>query len=90
MKYEGWWHITTMEIGDADSLKMEVQAFIRIKRGGGGEVQFGLVSGQIDGEVVKTAAGERFEFTWEGNDGNVLELLMGDLDEVTKLIAIDK
>lgn len=46
----------------------EVQAFIRIKREGGGEVQFGLVSGQSDGEVVKTAAGERFEFTWEGND----------------------
>lgn len=68
MKYEGLWHITEMEIGDEDDLNMEVQAFIRIKGEGGGEVQFGLVSGQIDGEVVKTAAGERFEFTWEGND----------------------
>jgi hypothetical protein len=38
------------------------------QREGGGEVQFGLVSGQIDGEVVKTNTGERFEFTWEGND----------------------
>ena len=68
MKYEGLWHITTMELWDEDYLNMEVQAFIRIKREGGGEFQFGLVSGQIDGEVMKTAAGERFEFTWEGND----------------------
>jgi hypothetical protein len=68
MKYEGLWHITEMEMWDEDYLNMEVQAFIRIKREGGGEFQFGLVSGQIDGAVVKTAAGERFEFTWEGND----------------------
>ena len=68
MKYEGMWLITAMEMWDADYLNMEVQAFIRIKRDGGGEFQFGLVSGQIDGEVVKTAAGERFAFTWEGND----------------------
>jgi hypothetical protein len=68
MRYEGLWHITTMEMWDEDYLNMEVQAFIRITREGGGEFQFGLVSGQIDGEVVKTTAGERFEFTWEGND----------------------
>ena len=68
MKYEGMWHLTAMEMWDADSLHREVQAFIWIKRDGGGEFQFGLVSGQIDGEVVKTAAGEQFEFTWEGND----------------------
>jgi hypothetical protein len=68
MKYEGMWHITAMEMWDADYLNREVQAFIRIKRDGGGEFQFGLVSGPIDGEVVKTATGERFEFTWEGND----------------------
>ena len=68
MKYEGLWHITTMEMWDEDYLNMEVPAFIRITREGGGEFQFGLVSGQIDGEVVNTAAGERFEFTWEGND----------------------
>jgi uncharacterized protein YndB with AHSA1/START domain len=68
MKYAGLWHITTMELWDADSLNMEVQAFIRITREGGGVFQFGLVSGHIDGEVVKTAAGERCEFTWDGND----------------------
>ena len=57
-----------MGMWDAEYLNMEVQAFIRITRAGGGELQFGLVSGQIDGEIAKTAAGERFEFTWEGND----------------------
>lgn len=64
MKYEGLWHITEMETWDDDYLNMEVQAYIRIRRDGGGDFQFGLVSGQIDGEVV----GERFEFTWDGND----------------------
>jgi hypothetical protein len=68
MKYEGRWHITAMELWDEDYLNMEVQAFLRIKRDGGGEFQFGLVSGQIDGEVIKTPAGERFAFTGEGND----------------------
>jgi hypothetical protein len=37
MKYEGLWHITTMELWDEDYLNMEVQAFIRITRGGGSE-----------------------------------------------------
>jgi len=68
MKYAGLWHITEMEMWDEGYLNMEVQAFIRITREGGGEFQFGLVVGQLDGAVVKTAAGERFEFAWEGND----------------------
>ena len=64
VKYEGTWHITEMETWGDDYLNMEVQAYIRIRRDGGGDFQFGLVSGQIDGEVV----GNRFEFTWDGND----------------------
>lgn len=64
VKYEGTWHITEMETWGDDYLNMEVQAYIRIRRDGGGDFQFGLVSGQIDGEVV----GDRFEFTWDGND----------------------
>lgn len=68
MKYEGLWHITEMETWDDDYLNMEVQAYIRIRRDGGGEFQFGLVWGQIDGEVMKRADGDRFEFTWVGND----------------------
>jgi uncharacterized protein YndB with AHSA1/START domain len=70
MKYEGRWHITEMELWDDEYLHMEVQAYIQIRRDGSGAFQFGLVSGQIDGEVVKTTHGERFDFTWEGNDEN--------------------
>ena len=47
---------------------MEVQAYIEIKPNNIGDFQFGLVSGDIDGKMVKLADGERFEFTWEGND----------------------
>jgi hypothetical protein len=68
VKYEGTWHITEMEMWGDDYLNMEVQAYIRIRRDGGGDFQFGLVSGEIDGEVVKTSDGDRFTFTWDGND----------------------
>ena len=47
---------------------MEVQAFIRVTSNGSGNFQYGLVSGGIDGEVVKIGNVERFEFTWEGQD----------------------
>ncbi len=49
---------------------MEVQAFIRVGSNGIGNFQFGLVSGGIDGEVVKTGNVERFDFTWDGQDEN--------------------
>lgn len=57
-----------METWDKDYFNMEVQAYMRIKKNSIGEFQFGLVSGEIDGSVVKHPAGERFEFTWSGND----------------------
>jgi len=68
MKYEGLWYITEMETWDEEYLNMEVQAYIQIRRDGGGDFQFGLVRGEIDGEVVKTGDKDRFEFTWDGND----------------------
>jgi hypothetical protein len=68
MKYEGVWHITEMDMWDEDYCNMEVQAFIQVGPNGSGNFQFGLVSGGIDGEVVKTGNAERFEFTWEGQD----------------------
>ena len=67
MKYEGTWHIMEMETWDDEYMNMEVQAYIRIRRDGGGEFQFGLVCGQIDGQIVTRADGDRFEFTWDGN-----------------------
>ena len=67
--FKGTWHITEMGEWDEDYFNMEVQAFIKINSSRDGEFQFGLVSGQIDGEIVKTDGGkERFEFTWAGND----------------------
>lgn len=68
MKYEGTWHITEMEAWGDEYINMEVQAYITIRRDGSGEFQFGLVSGQIDGEIETTASGDRFAFTWDGND----------------------
>jgi hypothetical protein len=68
MKLEGTWHITDMENWDEDYFNMEVQAYIEIDKRGSGDFQFGLVAGQIDGEVVKDQSGEKLEFTWEGND----------------------
>jgi hypothetical protein len=45
-----------------------VQAYITINENNGGQFQFGLVTGSIDGEITKTASGEILEFTWEGSD----------------------
>jgi hypothetical protein len=70
MKYEGVWHILEMDLWDEDYFNMEIQAFIRIGSNGIGDFQFGLVSGGLDGEVVKAGGQERFEFTWEGQDEN--------------------
>ncbi|MBN2015630.1 hypothetical protein JW766_02250 [Candidatus Dojkabacteria bacterium] len=67
-KYAGIWHIYEMETWDEDYFNMEVQAYIEIKPNGSGDFQFGLVSGQIDGEVAKDGNTERFEFSWDGSD----------------------
>ncbi len=68
MDFTGTWHIYEMEMWDEDYFNMEVQAYIKINSNNCGDFQFGLVSGEIDGKVVKYADGKRFEFTWEGND----------------------
>ena len=68
MKYEGIWHIKKMSNWDEDFYNMEVQAYLNIKSHSSGEFQFGLVSGQIDGEYVKYPDGNRFEFSWQGMD----------------------
>ena len=66
--FTGTWHIYKMEAWDEDYFNMEVQAYIRIDPDNLGVFQFGLVSGGIDGKRVNYADGERFEFTWDGND----------------------
>ena len=67
-EFVGKWHIYEMETWDEDYFNMEVQAYIEIDSRNLGDFQFGLVSGQIDGKVVEHADGNRFEFTWDGND----------------------
>jgi len=47
---------------------MERQAYLEINSNGLGIFQFGLVTGQIDGEVEVSGNEERFSFTWEGSD----------------------
>ena len=68
MKFAGLWHITEMEMWDADYLNMETQAYLRIEHDGRGNFQFGLVEGYIDGEVEEIDGQERFVFSWEGSD----------------------
>ncbi|OQX14033.1 MAG: hypothetical protein BWK80_42265 [Desulfobacteraceae bacterium IS3] len=68
MDFIGNWHITEMEMWDADYVNMEVQAYIKIKKNGSGEFQFGLVHGYLDGKSVSYTDGDKFEFSWEGND----------------------
>jgi hypothetical protein len=68
MKFAGTWHFYEMELWDEDYFNMDVQAYIKINSQGYGRFQFGLVSGEISGEVVQYGAGERFDFTWGGND----------------------
>lgn len=67
-KYQGTWHIYEMEQWDAAYFNMEVQAYLELNVSGGGDFQWGLVSGQIDGEIATWGGEERFEFTWDGND----------------------
>ncbi len=68
MEYSGIWHIYEMEAWEEDYFNIEVQAHIKVNSNGLGKFQFGLVSGHIDGEIVKDDRDKRFEFTWEGND----------------------
>src|SRR4030065_557493 len=68
MDFIGTWHIYEMELWDEDYFNMEVQAYIKIEPANSGSFQFGLVYGDIDGWIVDSADGEKFEFTWEGND----------------------
>ena len=67
-EFTGTWHINEMDQWDEDYINMEVQAHITIDKNDGGNFQFGLVCGQIDGEIIKDKSGEILEFTWDGND----------------------
>jgi hypothetical protein len=75
-KYVGTWNIVEMDEWDADYLNMEKQAYIKVDKKGRGEFQFGLVWGDINGEIEEFGGDKRFSFTFEGNDES--EILSGD------------
>jgi hypothetical protein len=64
----GLWHIYEMDMWDEDYFNMETQAYIEITPTNGGEFQFGLVTGSIDGDLEDINGKERFAFTWDGAD----------------------
>ncbi len=64
----GLWHIYEMDMWDEDYFNMETQAYIEITPQNGGDFQFGLVTGSIDGELEDNNGKERFAFTWDGSD----------------------
>ena len=67
-RFVGLWHITEMELWDADYLHGEVQAYIKFERQGTGEFQLGYVHGFIDYRVTKRDGKLAVEFSWDGND----------------------
>jgi len=66
--FTGTWRIYEMELWEEDYFDMEIQAHIKIEPDNDGYFQFGLVCGEIDGRIVDYTDGNKFEFTWEGND----------------------
>lgn len=63
----GKWMIAEMSEWDKEFCDQEIKAYIAIK-GNGGEFQFGLVCGNMDGEFINSPFGAVFDFTFLGND----------------------
>ena len=89
--FVGLWHIYEMEMWDEDYFNMETQAYIEISKDGLGDFQFGLVTGQLDGYLEQEESGERFVFTWDGQDemdpvNGMGWMRLKDQDEVEGLI----
>jgi hypothetical protein len=68
--FVGRWRITEMETWDADYCDMEVPAHITVHQDLSGELQFGLVRGELDGRVLTSDGKARLEFSWAGFDEN--------------------
>lgn len=66
--FVGRFRIVETEMWGKDYLDMDVPAYMRIKRDGSGEFQFGLVSGNMDCREVKRDGKPAIEFSWEGYD----------------------
>ncbi len=75
-KFAGTWNIIEMDQWDTDYINMETQAYIKVDKKGNGEFQFGLVWGEINGEIEEFGGETRFSFTFEGNDE--MDAMSGD------------
>ncbi len=64
----GRWRIIWMENWDQDFVDAEVEGFIKFGRDGGGEFQFGYVSGGIDYREGERDGKPAVEFSWDGHD----------------------
>ncbi|HET8899322.1 MAG TPA: hypothetical protein VFN09_11175 [Rhodanobacteraceae bacterium] len=66
----GTWRITSMEVWDADYFDMEAPAHITLRADLTGELQFGLVQGDLDARASRADGVARVEFSWSGTDEN--------------------
>jgi hypothetical protein len=66
----GTWRITGMEVWDADYFDMEAPAHVTIRSDLTGELQFGLVQGDLDARVSSVDGLARVGFSWSGVDEN--------------------
>lgn len=64
----GRWLIQEMEEWDEDYFNSEGQAYIEINEKMTGNFKFGLVAGELEGDVYNVHGKDRFEFTWFGMD----------------------
>lgn len=68
MKFAGKWHVQCTDMWHEGYLTREAQAYINIEPNRLGAFQFGLVLGQLDGEICEIEGQEIFHFRWKGND----------------------
>ena len=68
--FVGKWRIFEMEVWGQEYVDMEVPGYFRIGSDGTGRFQFGLVSGDIDGQVEQWNNAPRFDFSWSGQEEN--------------------
>jgi hypothetical protein len=66
--FEGRWHIVSMTEWDEDYINEEVQAFIEFDDAGGGEFQFGYVSGSMNCRLTTRDGEPGVKWTWDGMD----------------------
>ncbi|WP_368489860.1 hypothetical protein [Clostridium sp. BJN0013] len=68
MEFKGLWDIYEIKTINGNYAHMEVQSFIKINDNGKGQLQLGLTTGDLTGEIVEQGSGKKFIFRWLGMD----------------------